>query len=228
MEKIDKGIGWLDKTLAIVERYKFKTIFKAVAVILIIAGVIGFIKNPYVLFEFYETWKDKQHTEAMFIREENDAKIHNIIDKLNYRVTSDRVMVMEFHNGTDSNGGMPFRKMTCTYEAINVGVRPIAGNYNEVNLSLIPFVNYMNTKGYWCGNTNDIEEIDRAFCYKLKSDGIEHFACCIIEGVDKPLALLIVAFDNPDDMHNCEDVRENIRHCVIELALLLELNKRTF
>jgi hypothetical protein len=63
----------------------------------------------------------------------------------------------------------------------------------------------------------------------MKANGTEHFACCLIEGIDKPLALLFVSFANPVDSttHNCTFVRENIRHIALEQALLLELNKHT-
>lgn len=225
-EKIDKGLGWVDKALQMVEKYKFKTIFKAIGVVLIIAAVVGFLSNPTWVFEQYQKWYEVQHTERMKSREENDIKIHNIVEKLNYRTNSARTFVLEFHNGTESTGGLPFRKMTATYEAINVGVPPIAEDYKDLNLSLIPFSNYMGTQGYWCGDTEEMEEIDRAFYYKLKSNGIDHFAAVTIEGVDKPLAILIVAYDQKYTEHDCVEVRENIRHCSLELALLLELNQQ--
>ena len=219
---IDKGMSWLDRALQIVEKYRFKTIFKAVFVVLI----VGFLKNPTWIFEQYKKWEDREHTERMMLREQNDTKIHLITEKLNYRVNSASVMIMEFHNGVESTGGLPFRKMTCTYEAVNVGVHPIAEEYKDLNLSLIPFTAYMSEQGYWCGNTDDMEHIDRSFCYRLKSNGIEHFAAVVIEGVDEPLALLIVAFDKTYVEHQCPEVRENIRHCALELALLLELQRR--
>ena len=59
----------------------------------------------------------------------------------------------------------------------------------------------------------------------MKSNGTEHFAACLIEGVDKPLALLFVSFKTVANEHNCSIIRENIRHIVLEQALLLELNK---
>ena len=61
----------------------------------------------------------------------------------------------------------------------------------------------------------------------MKSNGTEHFAACLIEGVDKPLAFLFVSFQEPIDptTHDCNFVRENIRHIAMEQALLLELNK---
>ena len=76
---------------------------------------------------------------------------------------------------------------------------------------------------------DELSEIDKSLCFKMKSNGTEHFACCLIEGVDKPLALLFVSFKNPVDSttHNCTFVRENIRHIALEQALLLELNKHT-
>lgn len=226
MEKIDKGLNWFDRALAIVDKYRFKTIFKAIALLLIIAAVVGFIMNPGWVFEQYKIWVSDQHDDSMLTREQVDIKVHGIVDKLNYRTNSSHTVIMEFHNGTESNGGLPFRKMSATYEAINVGIMPMADDYQEINLSLIPFASYIRTQGYWCGDIDDLEEIDRAFCYRLKSNGIEHFSACLIEGVDKPLAILMVLYDKNYVDHECDGVRENIRHCALELALLLELNQR--
>lgn len=226
MEKIDKGLNWIDRTLSIVEKYKFKTIFKAIGVLLIVAAVAGFIMNPTWLFDQYRAWADNQHDDDMLTREQVDIKVHGIVDKLNYRTNSSHVVVLEFHNGTESNGGLPFRKMSATYEAVNVGIMPMADDYQEINLSLIPFATHIKSQGYWCGNIDELEEIDRAFCYRLKSNGVEHFSACLIEGVDKPLAILMVLYDKNYVTHECEGVRENTRHCALELALLLELNQR--
>lgn len=225
-EKIDKGLNWFDRALAIVEKYKFKTIFKAIIYILIVAATIGFIKNPTWVFEVYREWEDSQHEVAMLSREEIDMKIHTIVEKLNFKTNSARVLILEYHNGTENVAGLPFRKCSATYEAINIGVMPIAQEYSENNLSLMPFANYMATEGYWHGDVDEMEYIDRSFCYRLKGNGIEHLAAVTIEGIDKPLALLIVSFDNRYIDHNCPEVRENIRHCALELSLLFEINQQ--
>ena len=99
---LDKPLNWFDRALAIVDKYRFKTIFKAVIVILIVAGVIGFINSPTWIFEQYQIWVDKEHTEAMALREQNDIKIHSITDRLNYRTNSSKTMIMEFHNGVEN------------------------------------------------------------------------------------------------------------------------------
>lgn len=228
MEKIDKGLNWIEKTLNLVNKYRIWDFLKAIFVILLIAGTVGLISNPTWLFEQYAKWQEEKHTEKMLTRAENDIKIHSIIEKLNYRTNSSRVLILEYHNGTDGTGGLPFRKCSATYEAINVGVMPVADQWQGNNLSLMPFASYMATQGYWCGNTDDMENIDRSLSYRLKSYGIEHFSAVTIEGVDKPLAMMIVAYDAPhsseEERHNCMEVRENIRHCSLEIALLLQLN----
>ena len=49
------------------------------------------------------------------------------------------------------------------------------------------------------------------------------------KGIDKPLAFLFVSYTKPiDETHNCEEVRENIRHLVLELAVLLEIRNYDF
>ena len=230
MEKItqtEKGLNFIEKALGIVEKYRIKTILKAVLVVLIAAATIGFIKNPTCLFEWYDTWKDKQHQEEMDLRNINNGKIQHLLDKSLYKIEADRITVLELHNGQTGIGGLPFTKCSATFEVMDDGIMPIAQQYQDQQLSLIPFANYLNTNGYFCGDIKDLEKIDRGLYHRMASNGTEHFAACLIEGVDKPLAFLFVSFNGPlDEEHSCEIVREQIRHIALEVALCLELNKR--
>jgi hypothetical protein len=110
---------------------------------------------------------------------------------------------------------------------MNINVYPIASQYQEQNLSLIPFATHLFKQGYWCGNTTELLDIDRGLYYKMMSNETEHFAACVIEGIDKPLAFLIVSFKTqPDGTHDCTYVRENIRHIALEVAVYLEVEQR--
>ena len=224
LDNIEKGLGWLDKILSIIEKYRIKTILKGVLVILIIAATVGFIGNPTWIFEQYEAWKDKEHAERLNIRMRNNEKLHILAEKLMYKVDADRVMVLELHNGLENAVGLPFSKCTATYEALNTDVYPIANQYQGVNLSLMPFANYLFQNGYWCGDVDELEKIDRGLFHKIKGNGTEHIACCLVEGVDEPLAFIFVSFAEIPN-HDCDDVRQNLRHIALETALLLELNK---
>lgn len=221
----EKGIGILDKVLAMVEKYKIKTIFKGIFITLLIAATIGFISNPTYIFEKYKEWEDMQHKQQLEMRLQNTNKINNLLDKSLYKMDVDRIILLECHNGNVGVGGLPFAKATATFEVLNDDTYPVAQQYQGVNLSLMPFASYLFEKGYWYGNVDEMMEIDKGLCYKMKSNNTEHFAACVIEGVDTPLAFLFVSFNKIENNHNCKEIRENLRHLSLEIALLLELGK---
>ena len=222
---IDKGLNWLEKALNILDKYKIRTILKAVLLIVIVSLTIEFINHPTYIFEKYEAWKKAQHDELMQKRLDLAPKIQATVDKLTYMVGATRTVVLEMHNGSTGNGGLPFTKCTATYEGLNIGAMPVAQYYQEQNLSLIPFATYLFNKGYWCGDTEELLEIDRALYYKMKSNSTEHFAACMIKGVEGPLAFMIVSFDElPNEQHECEKVRDYIRHAAMELAVFIEVD----
>jgi hypothetical protein len=221
-------ISWLERGLKLIKEYGVGRIITGALLIAFLSVIFYFIFNPTQAFEVYEDWKTRQHYKLMELRLENAPKIQNTLEKLTYKVDASRTVILEMHNGNTSTGGIPFTKCSATYEALNVGAHPVANSYQDQNLSLIPFATYLFQKGYWCGNVDELLEIDRALGYKLKANGTEHIAACVIEGIDKPLAFMIVSFDKlPDEHHNCGAVRENIRHISMELAVYFEVEQRT-
>lgn len=221
-------ITWLEKGLKLIKEYGVGRIITGALLIAFLSVIFYFIFNPSKVFEIYDEWKLRQHDKLMELRMENAPKIQSVIDKLTYKVDASRTIILEMHNGNTSTGGIPFTKCSATYESLNIGAHPVASYYQDQNLSLIPFASFLFEKGYWCGNTDDLMEIDKALCYKLKSNGTEHFAACVIEGIDKPLAFLFISFDKlPNEHHDCEMVRNNIRHVAMELAVYFEVEKRT-
>jgi hypothetical protein len=220
-------LGWLEKILKLIKDYGITKIFTGAIVIAFLSLFFWFIFNPTRAFEIYDDWETKRHLRLMELRMENAPKIQSLIDKLTFKINASRSVILEMHNGNTNNGGIPFTKCSATYESLNVGVNPISGYYQDQNLSLIPFATYLFNKGYWCGNIDELSEIDKALCFKMKSNGVEHFTACVIEGIDKPLAILIVSFDKIDEHHVCEEVRNNIRHVSVELSVMFEVERRT-
>lgn len=228
IDNTDSSIKWLEKFLFLLKEYGPFKIFASVFMIAFISGFFYIAFNPTLVFEIYDEWKKRQHDALMEQRMDMAPQIQSVIDKLTYKVGASRTVVLEMHNGSTGTGGLPFTKCTATYEGLNIGVTPIAQYYQEQNLSLIPFATFLFNKGYWCGDTEELLNIDKALYYKLKSNNTEHFAACVIKGVEKPLAFMIVSFDKlPDEHHECSVVRENIRHVAMELAVFIEVDKRT-
>lgn len=225
LENTEKGLGFLDKALGMVERYKMITVFKAIFIILLISATIAFVNHPTWIFEQYQKWQEKEHTEKLAHRLEHNEKLHILTEKLLYKVNADRVLLLELHNGNTGLGGFPFAKCSATYEALQDGVVPVAHQYQELNLSLMPFATELFNNGYWCGDTQDLKEIDKALCYRMLGNDTSHFAGVVIQGIDKPLAFLLVKFKDIGEGHNCQDVQQIIVDSAFQIALLLELNR---
>lgn len=220
-------LSFLEKALKLVKEYGITKILTVSLLVAMLSAFFYFVFNPEKAFEIYTEWEKKRHDTLIELRLENAPKIQNMLDKLTFKIDASRAMILEMHNGNEGNGGLPFTKCTATYESLNIGAHPISHLYQSQNMSLIPFTTYLFDHGYWCGNTEDIVNIDRGLYYKMKSNGAEHFAACVIEGIDKPLAFLIVSFNTlPNEEHKCEEVRENIRHVAMETAVFLEVERQ--
>lgn len=229
IDNTDSAINWLERILVLLKEYSPWKILGATLLVAIVSIFLYFMFNFNKVFELYDAWEKRQHDKKIELRMEMGPKIQSLIDKLTYSTFASRTVVMELHNGITGSGGLPFTKCTATYESLNIGKRPISDQYQEVNMSLMPFANKLFQEGYWCGDTDELENIDRGLYHKMKSNNTEHFAACMIEGVDnKPIAFMIVSFEDHADSlqnHNCEVTRANIRHIAMELAVILEVTK---
>ena len=225
IDSTNNALGIVEKLLKLLKEYGLVKILISVFMVAFISVFFYLVFNPTKIFEIYDECQARRHDELMDIRMDMAPKIQSTIDKLTYKVGASRTVILEMHNGSTGTGGLPFTKCTATYESLNLGVLPVAQYYQGQNLSLIPFSTYLFNRGYWCGNTEELLEIDKALYYKIKSNNTDHFAACIIEGVDKPLAFMFVSFDNlPTETHECDAIRNDIRHVAMELALLIEVN----
>lgn len=221
---INNGFNWVERALNIIERYNIKTIFKGILIIILIAVTVNFINNPTYIFEKYKEWETEQHTIALEKRMTNNSKIQLSLEKLLYKTQAKRVVLLELHNGITSNGNLPFAKCSATYEALNNGIAPVSEQYQGRNLTLMPFATELFKTGYYCGDTEELLTIDKGLYYQFKRNETEHFACCVVYGVDAPLAILMVSFDDITSIqHNCDDVHNTIHSTALELALLTEI-----
>ena len=229
IDNTDSVLNWLEKMLSLLKEYGPWKIIGAASIIGIVSALIYFMLNFTKVFEIYDGWKERKHDEKMELRMQMMPKIQSLTDKLTYGVDATRTLVLELHNGNTGNGGLPFTKCSATYESINIGKQPIAEQYQDVNLSLMPFAYELISKGYWCGNTDELQAIDRALYYKMKSNGTEHFSACVVEGIDsKAIAFVFVSFEIPKEeltLHDCENVRNHLRHVSMELAVILEVTR---
>lgn len=221
-------IGWIDSFLKLLKQYGVSKIIIATLLVTIISIFMYFAFNPSKIFQVYETWKEDQHIELIETRKRNAPKIQSLIDKLTLYVNANRTVILELHNGNSGVGGLPFNKCSATFEGLNIGTPPVGSQYQEQTLTLIPFASFLFNHGYWSGPTDSIKTIDKALYHKLKSNNAEYICAGVIEGIDYPLAFIFVTYEKiPDENYDMSLVRENIQHVAMEVAVLLEVERRT-
>jgi len=112
---------------------------EAYTVPLVITAIVIFfsIRFGNLGFEYIANkLKGKKHEELIDVRANVNKTINSLIDRAMLRTNACRAYVFEFHNGITALGGLPFLKMSCTYEFINEGVRSAQYSRDNIPLSL--------------------------------------------------------------------------------------------
>lgn len=222
INNVNTGLGWLDKTLGIIEKYRIMTIFKAFFVILLVAGLVWFISNPTYIFEKYEQWCEHEHDIKTEITLKNAQVAQVEMENLLYKTGANRAILMSFHNSKSSLGGLPFIYLTPQTEAITAGTTPVSAGYESMKTSLYPFVHYLSEEEYFCGDIADLERIDKALAYRLRGNDVKHLAALYLES-DRPLGVIVLTYTSElDEDHVCEDVEHLMRKTGVKVGLLMQ------
>lgn len=224
IENTEKGIGWLEKMLETVQKYHVWDFCKAFIVILFTALIVGFISNPTKVVEKIEEVRNKKHTEQIEWRLKNTAEIQGKMNKLMYSTSANRCVILSLHNGLNDINNIPYLRASAIFETTN-NTYPIADYYQNCILSLIPFSHKLYFDGYFCGDIEDIEPMDRNLYHKLASNDCTHFCAVTIQGIEKPLGFIFLTYTEPQE-HKCNEILRKVQKTALELSVLLEINNK--
>lgn len=220
LDNTEKGISLIERCLSLVEKYKIKTIFKAVFIVLVAAATVGFIRNPYILFEFYDKYKKQEHAERVEVAMKNTQLIQYEMDALRTRTNASRVVLMTYHNQKQTLNGVPYIYLTAQNESLNYGISPVAEKYEVLKCSLYPFVNYIINNEYFFGDIEELTTIDKSLAYRMMGNDVTHFCAINIEG-ETLLGVLLITYTDDCSNHNCRDVELMIRKSATKIGILL-------
>lgn len=123
-------LNGISAILAYLETHTVSLVITAVVIFFSIRfGNLGF---EYVANKL----REKKHEELIDIRSNVNKTINNLIDRAMLRSNACRAYVFEFHNGITALGGLPFLKMSCTYECVNEGIKSAQYTRDNIPLSL--------------------------------------------------------------------------------------------
>ncbi|MBO5471530.1 MAG: hypothetical protein J5976_03715 [Bacteroidales bacterium] len=220
----EESLGFLERVLKICDQYSVWKIIKALLILMMVSYVCYFAFNPEKIFELYDKYREKEHAELLKKRLDNTPQIQLHCERLLRDANADRVLFLELHNGTNSTGGLPFYYASASCEALAENIRPVADQYADVSLSLLPFSSYLFQHDYFSGDVEDLKNIDKSLMYRLMSNDVTHCAMAVVEGVDKPVGLLVLTYTTAVD-HHCPETKKLMEHTALKLALLAEVKK---
>lgn len=225
LDNVNTGIGWLERLLQLISKFKIMDFIKAFAVIFMVAITVSFITKPEWIFNKWEEYKEKEHKERMEIVEKNNTIIHTELENILYKTGADRVVLLSYHNSKQSLTGMPYIYLTAINEAIQYNVNPVAEGYESVKVSLYPMIGYLSTNEFFCGDIEEMRDIDKALADRLEGNDVKHLCMLQIEG-EYPLGVLVATYTHDlDTHHDCKEIESIIRKSGVKIGVLLSNNK---
>jgi hypothetical protein len=79
----------------------------------------------------------KLHDGNLSARMSVTLDINSMLKDILIKTNSSRVVIMEFHNSFQNLSGVPFAKYSCTFEQVDIGVRPIQDKWQAMPFSSI-------------------------------------------------------------------------------------------
>lgn len=220
-ERIEKGIGWLEKMLKMEEKYGFFRFLRVLLLLLLTGFVILTITNPRYVLDKVETIRTEQHDESVAKRIQADANIRLMLHRLLHTLNADRAWLIELHNGSKNlSSGLPFLYGDMRIEEVADGIPNVDEEYTDFNLSRYPFISKVFDDGYFFGTTDLMREFDERLYYKFKSNDVNEIALLALYQGDKPLGVLGISFCGDKQM-DASAVGKNIRKCGVQIATLL-------
>lgn len=221
MEKIDKGMGWLQKMLYLQKKYGFFSIIKGLFLLFLAGYVVFFALNPKYLLERVTTIQTEQHDNLVRSRLAADSDIRLILSKTMHNTNADRAWLIEFHNGNKNlTTGLPFLFGSMRIEETQDSIPNVDEDYADFSLSKYKLIAKVLDEGFFYGNIEDVQSIDKRLYYKLQSNDINEIALLTIYNEDKPAGIVGLSFCNNKQMDK-QLVGKRIRSAGIQIATLL-------
>lgn len=233
-EKIDAVIkttnatfGWVESVNKFIKKNGFKKLVMDLFAVCMVVFIGLWIFQPGVFSDRLDKYRERQHTEKMVERMNNTPLIQNELDKFRLRFNASWVSVWELHNSTNNLDGMPFLFASLTYESMNPALMPIADQFDNVRLSLYPLATYLREHEMWCGDVEELRNIDNMAYYRAKALGIKFlgFKMMVIDGA--PNAVIGCAFVEGCDIPEISDISQACVYTSYKVNTLLTVSTET-
>jgi len=126
----------------------------------------------------------------------NAPKITDLMKELLYELDADKVYIMQYHNGGYLLSGLPFLKMSQTFEVVRRGIPPTIKDLQNMPVSLYSIWNQYLCKAQvvMCDDIEQIAELDPATYYLMKQHGVKSCYLFRLEAFGRDKEIVPIGF----------------------------------
>ena len=187
-----------ENAVKVVKENKMLDILKTILIITLLL-YIGYHVNdlPEIVrhaFESRNTELQMEHDSAVerrrLIKPQIDAML---LDAMN-TLKSDRVYIIEMHNGTNNTASLPFIYGEMTYEQTRKNIEHVDEDYLSVNLSRFEYPLYLEKNHFFSGTVDDLSAIDEKLSLRMKATDVTYLAGMAMHGAYSELGYVGVSY----------------------------------
>jgi len=185
-----------------------------------------------ILLTHYEQKLDhKNHNELALLRNQISLTIETLLERAVLKSRASRVYIFEFHNGVTPLGGLPFLKMTNTYEALGKGAKSELHRRENMPMQLFSsFVKAIYEKDCVVMDTeNKSDEYSAMVWATLEERDVGVAVCAKVTGLNgKIIGYLGFDFCKGNDFNRdtVYDAIKIVQDVAAEVGALLSVDKR--
>lgn len=202
-------------------------------------GVVGVLSIIHLITDNKKKVKDKikDHNEIIKYIDKEEEKIieqkHDLNEALNnqmqkalYHMKCSRIMVHALHNSTKAFAGLPFVKMSCIKEIINVDIPDYeycADSWQGQLLSLFKFPSLLQKNKIMKYSLDEMKDIDYKYyaCMLISKDRYS-VAKILTNEVNRPIGYVTIAWHEKKDMAEQSIIDEELENiCALAKAYLI-------
>ena len=225
MEEIDGGkvtntLNWIERVGEMLKKHGLQNILLTIMVLFLTIVVGRVAIEPEILFNKMEEIKQKNHTESVLKRINNEPQIREAVINLRGELDADRVYILETHNGGENLSSLPFLYVDLTYAEPRNQASWMEDEYKNVRLSRYPWATEVFKSTYWSDDIENLDELDPELYLRLKSEGAKFMAVMMLYGTYNPCGVVGVVYtdeDHPSD----EQIKRVLMRYATTLSTLL-------
>lgn len=219
-EKVTTTLNWIERIGEMLKKHGLQNIIMTIMVLFLTVVVGRFVLNPESLFYKFEEIKQKNHTESVLKRINNEPKIREAIMNLRVELNADRVYILETHNGGENLSSLPFLYVDLTYAEPKNQAVWMEDEYKNVRLSRYPWASEVFKSTYWSDNISNMIELDPELYYRLTNEKAVFMAVLMLYGTYNPCGVVGVVYTS-DNHPSDDEIRRVLMRYGTTLSALL-------